>query len=164
MKMILGTIIFDEKRMIGGMSGSFKYRFAHHETIGSKPKTQFLGGALDQYSLKAHFHADFCNPKESIDRLNEVAGTGQPQSLSMYNGIYYGDFTIESITPVFEDSLDDGSILSAEVDIVINEYIADDIIEVETKEPKKGTKKKADTDSMSSGAKTPDDTKSVVRQ
>ncbi|MGI6394496.1 MAG: phage tail protein [bacterium] len=164
MKMMLGTIIFDEKRIVGGMSGNRKYRFAHHETVGDKPKTQFLGGGLDQYTLKAHFHADFCNPKEMLDRLNEVAETGQPQPFSMYNGIYYGDFTIESITLVYETSLDDGSILSAEVDIVINEYVPNDIIEVETKTPEKGTKKKRDADSMGSGAKSDSDTKSVVRQ
>jgi len=164
MRMTLGPIIFDNKNIINGLSGSFKYRWAHHEGVDGAPKSQFLGEDLKEYTIKAYFHADFCNPQQCIDDLDAAAASGEIMPFTAYNGKYYGDYVIETISPVYEQTLSDGTLLSGVVDIAIKKYSAEDPVIVETKTPRTGDKKKTDSDSMGSGAASGSDTKKVVRQ
>lgn len=53
-------------------------RWAKHEIIGQKPKTQFLGPGLDTISFTMWFDARYgLNPRKELDKLTEIDRAGK---------------------------------------------------------------------------------------
>ena len=93
----LGTIQFELITYFNGIKENSSYNYAQHERINQKPLLQFLGENLNAIDIKLNFHSSFCNPKEELDKLKNVATIGTPLQFIKGNGDYVGVFVISSI-------------------------------------------------------------------
>lgn len=118
----LGTIQFELITYFNGIQESSSYNYAQHERINQKPLLQFLGENLNAIDIKLNFHLSFCNPKEELDKLKNVATLGTPLQFIKGNGDYVGVFVISSIESSTEQTSSEGDILSIQVELKLLEY------------------------------------------
>ena len=118
----LGTIQFELITYFNGIQESSSYNYAQHERINQKPLLQFLGENLNAIVIKLNFHSSFCNPKEEMDKLKNVATLGAPLQFIKGNGDYVGVFVISSIESSTEQTSSEGDILSIQVELKLLEY------------------------------------------
>lgn len=118
----LGNIQFELITYFNGIKESSSYNYAQHERINQKPLLQFLGENLNAIDIKLNFHSSFCNPKEEMDKLKNVATLGSPLQFIKGNGEYVGVFVISSIESSAEQTSSEGDILSIQVELKLLEY------------------------------------------
>lgn len=100
-------------------------RWAKHEVLNKKPLSQYLGPGLDTISFTMLFDIRFgLNPREELDRLvvMEREGTAAPLTIGG-KGVGMGLFVITTLEQQWNQVDRDGTILSATVNISLEEYI-----------------------------------------
>jgi phage protein U len=102
--------------------------FAEHSRVNNKPKLQKTGEKLDEISLQMKFHVAFCNPSKEIAKLEAIRKSATAESFILGNGEFLGVFVLVSIDKSIEDTFNDGSIMSATLDVVLREYVTNSIV------------------------------------
>ena len=135
----LGNIKFDLITYFDGLSSTSTYNFAQHERINNKPLFQFLGENLEEINIKLNFHSNFCKPETEIKKLKEATKERKPLRFIKGNGEYIGAFVIAEISKEIVQTSNEGSLISVQLELKLQEYAGKMPDETKTK---KGFKKK----------------------
>jgi hypothetical protein len=76
---------------------SVAYRWPKQERIGRAPARQFVGKGDETITLEGIIYPEFKGGLKQIDKMREVAGTGQPKMMTDGTGKVWGKWCIESI-------------------------------------------------------------------
>lgn len=118
----LGSIVFSGMKSLNSLSTTFETNLVEHALIENKPTLQRVGLKLDVLSISMLFHADFCNPQEEIDRLNEAMNVGEVMPFLMGDGRLAGEYLIKNIK-VNESHHDDlGFLYAGDVQVELLEF------------------------------------------
>lgn len=122
---ILGEIQFDLIAYVDGLSGEYKTDFAEHALIEGKPKLQFIGQALDQYSFEFTFHSMFCNPDQEMQRIKVAKENRMAMPFVLGSGEYKGLFVITELAETLQQTTNDGSVIASSAVMTIREYVGE---------------------------------------
>lgn len=117
----LGKITF-ELLTITGLDEKCSYQFAEHQVIEGKPLLQFIGDNLDETSLAARFHVNFCDPPVEYAALKAEADKHEALVLQFADGAVAGRRVITEIRKTIETTADNGRALSIEVKLTLREW------------------------------------------
>jgi phage protein U len=125
-----GDIIFEvssEKvRTIDDFSRSEAGRWAAHEIIGQKPKSEFLGPGLGAIAFKMRFDIRFgVNPKTEMDKLLIMCRSGIAETL-IVGGTALGvdKWVIKSVTQNWQHFDNAGRCIVGGTDVALEEYVS----------------------------------------
>lgn len=124
-----GDIIFEtsDERILNfsGFQRSATARWASHEVIQGKPASEFLGPDLDRITFTVHLKGRFgVNVQEEMDRWLIKCRAGDVDTLVIGNkalGIY--KWKIISVSQMWNVIMNKGEVISADVDIELEEYV-----------------------------------------
>ena len=147
----LGDIQFELLKGFTSFSATKSVDYAEHAVIEGKPKLQYVGDALDCYTITISFHADFCDPTEETKRLKDTMLLHEALPFIFGNGTYKGKFVIEEISDDIQTTFDDGTIIQINLNVSLKEWVKDQIITSRRARPKAVTQqlKKQQTASYS---------------
>ncbi|KGE20694.1 phage tail protein [Paenibacillus wynnii] len=125
----LGTVVFvvspEAIRTFQDFSRSSASRFAKHDIIGQKPKTQWLGPGLDTITFTMWFDARYgLNPRKELDKLSilERGGKAIPLVLGK-KGLGTGLWIITGLGQAWTDIDNAGNVIRATVSVSLEEYV-----------------------------------------
>lgn len=98
---------------------------AKYELINTKPRLQHTGETLEELSLSFRLRSDFCNVSDEILELEAWKTRGEILPLLLGDGTYLNDYVIQSVTKNIIQTLSDGVVVEAFVNIRLIEYIAE---------------------------------------
>jgi hypothetical protein len=104
-----------------------KYNFIPLKVIGAAPILQWIYDDLRIMQMSISFHQLWCNPQTCIDALNTFADYHQPQLFVYGNNQNLGQFVISNVRTRYKWQADDGTIILAEMDLELTEWIASSI-------------------------------------
>lgn len=122
----LGNIIFKGLKGFGSFSDSRSINLSEHALIEGKPRLQRIGSNLQQLSVSILLHASFCNPENEMDALDTAMEDAEVLPLVLGNGVYAGDFVIESIDRGIDQTDALGNIISQTLSLRLREYYISD--------------------------------------
>lgn len=93
----IGSIPFKGLRGFTQFSDSRSTNLAEHGRIEGKPRLQRVGSNLHELSIGILLHASFTNPEDDFSRLDEAREISEIMPLILANGVYVGDYVIETI-------------------------------------------------------------------
>lgn len=124
-----GDIIFEtsDKRIMtfSELNRNAAGRWATHETIGSKPASEFLGPGLDTISFTVNLNGSFgTKPRTEMDKWIRKERAGEVAPLVIGNRVLGLDkWKIISVSQMWNVVLSKGEIFSGSVDIELEEYV-----------------------------------------
>ena len=98
-----------------------KANFAVHEVLDDKARLQYLGQALEEFSLAIALHASWCSPETEMRKLDAMQASGEAYRLLLGNRIF-GHFVLESKTENRKYTDGDGRVILAYVQLKLKEY------------------------------------------
>ncbi|ACF12736.1 hypothetical protein Ctha_0265 [Chloroherpeton thalassium ATCC 35110] len=116
-----GDIIFELLPSVGGYSEKEAFRYAEHEVVSGKPRSQAVGESLLEISLQLRFDAAFCEPEEEIEKLRGLKKQGSPQDFVLGSGIYKGRFVITDLSTTIT-RMHDSTLRSADLAVSLKEF------------------------------------------
>lgn len=97
-------------------------RFANHETINTKPKSEFLGPGLDTLSFSMELSAyRGVSPIGVINVFRAYIQTGRAENFIL-GGRNFGKYKVMSVSEGYGIITNRGQIISAKVDVTLEEY------------------------------------------
>ena len=129
-----GEVVFevssDKQLTPEKFSYSKKSKWAEHETLNVKTKSEFLGDGKKNYSISIKLSAFMgINPQNELDKIEYTQANGLVEPLFI-GSKYHGDFYIDSIN-VQNDRVDGkGSLLACTVDLNLVEYSNETLADV----------------------------------
>ncbi len=115
-------IKFELLSSFNSLTQTNSYNYAKQERINNKPTLQFLGENLQEINIKLYLNISFCEPDEEIQKIKDAAKNATPLNFIKGNGEYIGIFVIEEISKSTEQTSEDGSLLSAQIELRLLEY------------------------------------------
>jgi len=125
----LGEVVFvvtaETMRTFQDFVRTSSARWAKHDRIGLKPKSQFLGPDLDGISFTMRFDANYgMNPKEEMDRLLIMNREGEAVDLTIGGkSLGMGLWTITALEQNWDVVDNRGNVLVGTAKITLEEYI-----------------------------------------
>lgn len=100
-------------------------RWASHEIIGQKPKSEFLGPGLDQITFTMRFDVQHgTNPRTEMENLMIMSRAGQTAELTIGGkGLGVNQWKIVSLDQKWEVIDSQGNLLRSELDVTLEEYV-----------------------------------------
>lgn len=100
-------------------------RWAKHDVLTAKPRSEFLGPELQKMSLTIQVSAVLgVKPRKVIDAIAKATEQGTPFTFVLGNrkiGKY--QWVIESVSETWGEIIDDGRLLSANLSLSLTEYV-----------------------------------------
>ncbi|WP_052941405.1 phage tail protein [Chromobacterium subtsugae] len=118
---LLGEMQFELITYFNGLDGRFAADFAEHARIGGKPRLQWTGDRLDEWSLKLRFHDGYCDPEDEVLKLRALLAEHKVLPFILANGQYKGEFVVAELSVVAEHTDADGRLVSADADLKLRE-------------------------------------------
>lgn len=125
----LGSIVFIANaktiRTFDGFSRKSSSRWAKHEILSQKPKSQFIGPGLDTISFTMRFDAAYgLNPRKEMDALVKLDRSGKALALTIGGkGIGTGLWVITSLEQSWQVVDAKGNVLVGTANISLEEYV-----------------------------------------
>jgi phage protein U len=119
---VLGVIEFQLLTSPEEFEATREYTYAKHQVVEDTPRLQWLARDLEEIELALFFHQSFCLPVLEIELLNGAAEAHQALPLVLGNGIFRGYYVIKRIVERWVHAADDGSIISAQCRVGLEEY------------------------------------------
>jgi len=98
-----------------------KANYAVHEVIDDKARLQYLGQALQEFSLAITLDASFCTPETEIRRLDHMQRSGRAYRLIL-GGRIFGKFVLESKSENRARTDGSGGLVLVYVQLKLKEY------------------------------------------
>ena len=114
--------VFAFKKLTQDISG----RWASHETLGGKPKKEFLGADSREAALEIYLSASLgVRPRTTIKTLEKMVETGAVEYLIIGDmPVSENKYLIKSVSEAWDKVFNDGSLVKATVSIALEEYPA----------------------------------------
>ena len=118
---LLGNVQFELITYFDGLEGRFASDYAEHALIEGKPRLQWIGERLDEWTLKLKFHQLFCDPELELARLRNAMETHEPLPFVLATGEYKGEFVIAEISAVSEQTDRQGGLVEVAATLNLKE-------------------------------------------
>lgn len=138
---VLGDVQFELITYFDGMEAQFGVEYAEHPVIGGKPRLQWVGDKLDEFSLDLTFHMSYCDPEAELLKLREAMLARQARQFVLGNGAYKGWFVITDVKATSRQTDKAGGLIALDANVTLREYV-----EPKTLETRKAQSKKAAAD------------------
>lgn len=97
-------------------------RYANHEVINSKPKSEFLGPGLDTLSFSMELSVfNGVSPMGVINQFRTFIRKGKTSNFIL-GGRNFGQYKMTSLSEAYDIVTNRGTVMSAKVDISLEEY------------------------------------------
>jgi len=120
---LLGDIQFELITYFDGLEGRFGSDYAEHALIEGKPRIQWIGDKLDEWTIKLKFHKLYCDPDLEIARLRDALEMHKPLPFVLATGEYRGEFVVTDISVTSEQTDLIGALVSLEACVFIKEHV-----------------------------------------
>lgn len=117
----LGGIEFRPGDSPGAFSSKRSTNYDEIERLSQKPILQNTGDSLDTLTLAFKFSAGWCNPNESLQRLQEAMATKEPLFLEFGGGRFAEWWVIDEVSVNVTDTLPTGEIYAMSVSVGLTE-------------------------------------------
>lgn len=107
------------------MSSTAKGRWASHEVVMKKAKSEFLGPDLRQITFKIFLSStQGVKPRKTIERIEKAVEKGTP-FIFVIGGKKVGkhQWVIENMSDTWDEIIEDGHLVSASATLVLREYV-----------------------------------------
>lgn len=105
----LGLFVFEtETALFDELARRRDWRHARTERFGARPASQFLGPGADEVTLTGKVVPGLAGKYSSIERLVDMANTGEAHALADGLGRILGNFTIEGLDETHKGLIDTG--------------------------------------------------------
>lgn len=118
---ILGTLQFDLITYFNGLEGKWGADYAEHARTEGKPRLQWTGDKLDEWTVKLRFHRQFCIPETEVAKLRKALSAHQALAFVLANGDYKGMFVIAEIGVTAEHTDAKGALVCADASLTLRE-------------------------------------------
>lgn len=109
-----------------------KYHYEAINVIGSAPVLQWIYDNLRHVELSIYLHNFWCKPQTAINALTQLADFHVPQQFVFGNKNNLGTFVISNYRLKQRWMADDGSVIAAEMDLELTEYVAPSTLQSNT--------------------------------
>lgn len=107
------------------MQRTSRGRWASHEIIGKKARSQFLGPDLQQITLPIFLSSMHrVKPRKTIDRILKAIEKGTPYTF-VIGGKKVGKYqwVVENMSDTWNEIIEDGRLVAANVTLTLREYV-----------------------------------------
>ena len=122
------SIIFEvsEDRILAfkKLTQDVKGRWASHETLGAKPKKEFLGADAREGALEIYLSARLgIRPRTTLQELEKMVESGATEYLIIGDmPLSESKYAITAVSEAWDKVYNDGSLVKATVSITLEEY------------------------------------------
>ena len=109
-----------------------KYHYEALNVIGAPPVLQWIYDNLRHVELSIYLHNFWCKPQTAINALTQLADFHVPQQFVFGNQNNLGNFVISNYRLKQRWMADDGSVIAAEMDLELTEYVAPSTLQSNT--------------------------------
>jgi phage protein U len=126
----LGDVIFEtsDSRILNfsGFVLESASRFAAHEVIGKKPKTEFIGPGLNTVTFTINLNGNHgVKPREEMTKWIIKSNSGKAFSLVIGGRVLGADkWVVKSISEAWDTLFNGGELFSGKIEVTIEEYIS----------------------------------------
>jgi len=126
----LGEIVFEtsDKRIctFAELEQKTSGRWATHDLIGAKPKSEFIGPGLASITFAVNLLGNHgVKPRKELERWQALAETGRPQTLVIGGKPLGADqWVVKAISAAWGVVMNKGELLSAKIEVELEEYAA----------------------------------------
>lgn len=120
---ILGEIEFDLLTSFAGFEMSESVEFAEHNRINLKPRLQFTGKKLKEYSIEIQLHHSFCTPEKNLEAFHVALNQHQPLGLVLGNGKHLGQFVLTQVSVTLQHADAVGNFLAIQCKLSLKEFV-----------------------------------------
>lgn len=127
---LFGPIIFEtsDKRIMNfsGFTRDVASRYAAHELVLRKPRTEFLGPGLDTINFTVNINGSFgVKPREEMNRWVYLARDGEAHRLILGEKALGTDlWVVQSISEAWDTIFNNGELYAGKVDVTLEEYVS----------------------------------------
>ena len=124
-KLITFEVSSKRVRTFKNMSQTVKGRWATHDVIKGKPKSEFLGPGQRAMTLTIHLSSSLgVKPRSIIDKMEKAVEKGTPYPL-VIGGKKVGSYqwVITDMSETWETIIMDGVLVSANLSLTLAEYV-----------------------------------------
>jgi phage protein U len=122
----LGQILFEGVFGFDAFQIKGTANYAQHDLINVKPVLQPTGNDLDQLTVDIKLRSNFINVAAAVLSLQKSRDTYEVLPLVRGTGQYMGDFVITEMTVTESQTLADGTVVEALINMVLSEYVVAD--------------------------------------
>ena len=122
------SVIFEvsEDRVLAfkKLTQDVKGRWASHETLGAKPKKEFLGADARESALEIYLSASLgIRPRTTLQELEKMVESGATEYLIIGDmPLSESKYAITAVSEAWDKVYNDGSLVKATVSITLEEY------------------------------------------
>lgn len=122
------SVIFEvsEDRVLAfkKLTQDVKGRWASHETLGEKPKKEFLGADARECALEIYLSASLgIRPRTTLQELEKMVESGATEYLIIGDmPLSESKYAITAVSEAWDKVYNDGSLVKATVSITLEEY------------------------------------------
>lgn len=124
-KLIVFEVSSDKVLTFRNMNRTVSGRWANHDIIGKKPKSEFLGPGQGSGSLTIFLSANHgVRPRSTIEKIEKAVENGTPFSF-VIGGKKVGSnkWVITNMSETWDEIIMDGVLVSASLTLTLAEYV-----------------------------------------
>lgn len=124
-KLIVFEVSSDKVLTFRNMTQTVKGRWTTHDTIGKKPKSEFLGPGQREVSLPIYLSVEHgVRPRKTIEKIEKAVEKGTPFPF-VIGGKKVGSYqwVITNVSETWNTIIKDGQLVSASVTLTLAEYV-----------------------------------------
>lgn len=122
---MLGEIPFEMTQSFTALDSTHTARFAHHDVIQGKPRTQALGLELTKLSFTLRLHWRLGDVQASYQALQLALTAQDALALVSGSGQMMGFFTLDKLAVTTKATNDTGDTLAMDIDVDLTEFVGD---------------------------------------
>lgn len=122
---MLGQIPFEMTDSFTALTTTHNAKFAYHEVIQGKPRTQSLGLLLDKLKFSLRLHWRLGDVGQQYQALHQAFISQDAQALVTGSGQMIGFYTIDKLSVTTTAQNDTGDTLAMDIDVDLTEFIGD---------------------------------------
>lgn len=122
---MLGEIPFEITESFTAMSATYSARFAYHDVIQGKPRTQALGMELVKLKFSLRLHWRLGDVQASYQALQAALENQDALGLVSGSGQMIGFFTTDKMGVTTTATNDTGDVIAMDIEVDLTEFIGD---------------------------------------
>lgn len=105
----IGMFVFEtDSALFDELARKRSWRHARTERFGARAASQFLGPGDDEVTISGRLVPGLAGRYSSLQRISEMADTGEAYPLADGTGTIMGSFTIEGLDETHRNLIDNG--------------------------------------------------------
>lgn len=125
----LGSVEISMVPIFDGIEIEHPQNYAEHAVLDGKPKLQWMGSGLTEYTIDYALHSAFLansSPKQAFGYLKSMSDKHQAIPFILGDGTYLGYYVITNLTENYEFMSPEGMVISTKGVITLKEWVPED--------------------------------------